>query len=297
MQRISHLIKDLHWNGIHLQLPRNWEVIFSGKNHLLLENDFHPILELRWNNATKESIPKQKKRIEKQMARELPGSIYEIETPQKFHQLPANFETFWYSRHEHGDASTAILSCKTCPTLVLLRFHEYHQDISVTLYQILSSLRCHPHGSTGQLQPWTIQDLHFTLPESYSLKNYTIGAGFTSLTFSEPGTTLHVCRLATAAERLKKHDMISILGLLLDTEPEISELEVLSTALIYSRKPSIPRQIFMRIKRRKPFCWAKIWHDNVNDRLLALIIESIRPIDQDKAHVILESYEIIQAYP
>jgi hypothetical protein len=292
MDQRPNRYKNIHWNGIHLRLPFTWETIFSGKNHLVFENDLQPTLELRWTNNNNQSPEKRKKALIKRLRRELQTPVKEISPPIGDDDLPDFFECTWLSWRNDHIVTGAILSCLKCQTLFLIRFHQFDGTISKIISPLLASIRC--HGTTHDKTLWTIQDLRFKIPANYTLQNYNVAAGFTRLSFSAPGSLAHVCRLATASERLKVHNMEMMLSTLLGNPLPEERLSTHSTSVLYQCSPSILSQIFIRLKRHKPFCWAKIWHDITNDRLLVLMVESIRPIDEFEVQQISDSYEIIQ---
>lgn len=58
--------RTIGWNGLTLSCPEKWETIVSGKRHLLFEEDFAPIFELRWQNNNKSSADSILRNLQKQ---------------------------------------------------------------------------------------------------------------------------------------------------------------------------------------------------------------------------------------
>ncbi len=283
-------VKEIQWNGLFVEIPCPWEVIVLGKKTLIFEVDFQPILEIRWETPSKNIKNHTPDKLIQRMEKELKQPIARTLPPSSLQKTTNGFRTTWLSWQEN-QVCAAILHCKNCQTLYLASLHVHPSVEPEESLQVLSSLKCHvAHVNESK---WAIQDISFHIPKSLSLQNYNLAAGYTQLTFSAPGNLLHICRIAPAMERLKEQGLPVILRTLLghDSCTGYSELE--GGGLQYHRSPTIFDQILTRLRRKKPFCWARLWHNAEKDRLQAVIIESIRPIDIDTTNEICEKYAIL----
>ncbi len=286
MTTANTLQREIAWNGLRFETPQQWEVIISGRNHILFESDFQPVLELRWDSSSNQTTEKRIAKIVKKLQKELELPIAEVPFPSAWKDGLEGYEQTWLSWRDDKLVTGAVLLCEKCGTLLLLRF--FHTDNSPL--EMLTTLHC--HVDKGNVTPWSIQDFKLSLPKPFSLLHYNLAAGFTRLSFSAPRAILHVCRIAPARERLKRQKLQNILKTLLGV-PDLDEnADILRHTVEYYRSPSIFSQIIIRLRRQKPFCWARIWHCEDSDRLLAVIMESIRPIDVSTVHAICETYEI-----
>jgi hypothetical protein len=183
-----------------------------------------------------------------------------------------------------------ILVCTDHHTLVLFQIFSPKAEILTEVYDCLSKISCLDHTETQTL--WRIQDFSLTLPDSFILKDYTFAAGLTRLSFFSSGLFLHTCKLGPADNRLQDQSLKKILITLAGT----ADLELIigedGNSCEGYRTPSIPQQVFFRLRREKPFIRAKIWHDAVNNRLLAIVLSSNRPIPPAITDEIYRQYEI-----
>ena len=136
----------------------------------------------------------------------------------------------------------------------------------------LTTLSCPSHS--GSL--WCIQDFSLAIPVSFTLKDYTFGAGLTRLSFTSADLFLQTCKLGPADKRLAQQSLAEILITLSDAD-DLDILTEENNSCSGYRNPTIPRQILFRLRRQKPFIRAKIWHDTENNRLLAVVLSSQPP--------------------
>ncbi len=280
--------RKICWNGLELKISCQWEAIVLGKSHLLFENDFQPVLELRWNSQKTPSKSDKLSKIIQKLQKELDLPITETSTPMYDKNLPKEFSKTWLTWHADKTISGVILQCHHCGTTLLIRFYHPDNTSQKEIISTLSGIIC--HRDTIPFTTWAIQDFQIEIPSSYQLENFNLAAGYTNLSFYHDGSTLHICRIAAAQERLLRKPIEEILTTLLTLDQP--NFKVGEEAIEYTRNPSIFRQILMRLKRKKPFCWAKLWHYSECDRLLGVIIESIRPVDVEKILKISHSYVI-----
>ncbi len=280
--------KEIGWNGLRFKCPQAWDVIVSDDHHLLFEENFKPVLELRWHtnsgdssSSTKTILRNLRKDSKLVPAKSLPAAWLEITNEYNVHLLLEGKEKA---------SRAALLTCKECGTSLLFYFFEALSPTHTDITTLFGSICC--HKKEKQKSFWAIQDFHFLLPDKYQLDTYNFGAGLTRISFTSGSLILHLCRLAPASQRLQSTNPVQLLMILGDVE--IDEKEILQTEAMvsHSRHPSIFRQILDRFKRKLPFHEMFLRHHKECDRLTGLFIFDRKPIPENCAEEILDSYEI-----
>jgi hypothetical protein len=278
------------WNGVQLYIPADWEARVSGHRHLVFEKDFQPQLQIRWEKPAQQSSDYLQKRS-LHFAEQMGSIISDKEVPPQFQQVKDIFGRVTCYRNASGMLEGGILVCTDHHTLVLFQIFSPEPKLLVEVTDCLSKLSCRNHTETGMF--WRIQDFSLTLPDSYILKDYTFGAGLTRLSFFKPELFLQICKLGPADSRLHDQSLEKILITLADTP----DLELLpcegGDSFEGFRTPTIPQQLLFRLRREKPFVRTKIWHDTANNRLLAVVLTSNRPIPPATLHEICRQYAIL----
>lgn len=276
------------WNGLTLSCPETWEVIVSGKRHLLFEKNFDPILELRWQeNSGRSKSPADS--ILRNLSREM-GLHRQRDIATGWQQLTERYEIITLATEQKNEQKGAFLTCRHCGTSLLLYFFHTRAIEHPELRRVLSSLNCHDQKNEDAL--WSVQDFQVLLPCSFQLSSYSFAAGLTRLTFVASGLTMHLCRLAQASHRLQTTSLSDLMVLLSGIAVPEEKIVRQPHSVCYSNNPSISRQILTRLKRRPPFHRMFLRHHPQHDRLSGLFFEDTRPIPEEQANTILNSYEI-----
>lgn len=273
------------WNGLQLHVPDDWDVHVGGPRHLVFEKEFHPQAQIRWE--------RENRRISSQADHKLTAAISQFgsvlsELPAAWLQLSEKFCHVTGYRQANGLPGGLYCLCPKCKTIVLVQLLTADLTVMERIATCLLTLACHPPGQTL----WRIQDFSLRTPDSFSLSDYTFGAGLTRLSFCKDELSLHACRIGPADDRLRQQSLENLLLTLSGT----ADLEVAmkdDTICQGYRRPSTGRQLLFRIRREKPFLWAQIRHDRANNRLLAVILASKHPIPEETADNICAHYEIV----
>jgi len=258
--------KKIAWNSIELRVPKEWEVIVSGVRHLVFENDFNPLLQIRWEQVglLKESeILKRSSLFWQNMPCSTPSPF-----PIELSSSAANFTFSQFFCKEEEIPSGGIYYCDTCNTLIVFQLLTRKEQILETIGTSLASLRCHKNSVVS----WCIQDFSLTTQPSLTLKDYTFRAGLTRLAFHEKRYSMQICKLAPADKRLQQQGLAEILQTM--TGADNLHLEETASDCTATRSPGIGRQILYRLKRESPFISSKIWLDKEHNRILAVVLSS-----------------------
>jgi hypothetical protein len=252
-------------------------------------------MEIRWQQS-KENVPVSRPAdICKQLQKELQQPVIEVPLPPSLQSLDRNYQTVGLSWLPDGQLSGLIAVCPVCGILVFCRFFPHKSITADELVGRLDTIQCHATDATNAtLTSWNIQDLALRLPAPFRLIDYTFAAGLTRLSFCNEPLHLQTCRLAQAAERLTLNNLEDILRTLHGRKDTHCHTTSDGLACECWCSPSITRQAIIRLGRKKPFLWSRIWHLPDKDRLLAIILESTRPIPADTSCLICEHYEIVQ---
>jgi hypothetical protein len=281
-------LEEIGWNGVRMTIPACWETRVSAPCHLIFEDEFLPVLQLRWHRHSGHSRKEVKKmaaaftdRDETAVASGAPAF--------EWRQLEERFQKVACSGNRDGTATAGIFGCPQCHTLFQFQIFSGDKATVESIGDCLATLSCHGHGETL----WRLQDFSLNTPQSFRLTDYSFLAGLTRLAFAAGHLTLETCKLAPADARLNKQSLAEILltltaipDLTLQADQERESCEGL-------RSPGIAGWMLLRLRRAKPFVRAKIWHDRSHNRLLAVVLTDSRPIPGTLLSTLAESYEVI----
>lgn len=297
-------LRQIGWNNIQLDLPHGWETIVSGERNLLFEQNFKPLLDLRWEpDSSGRKLPEVFLSIQDALGKRSGSPVEQVDMPEELSQLAASTNCIAFRwdaaegpecRDRQKRINGLLWRCPQCETLIISQLYR-HPTIGLDdLVSVLTSLQCHSQKADNKaLTSWSIQDFRLVLPESCRMSAHSFQAGLTRLSFQDNGLQLHFCRLAPATQRLQQNPMPQLLTSLLGTD--IAYRDITATPQLYEciSSPPLTQQMLKRLKRQAPFRWGRIWHDADANRLLAVIAESSHPIDLEKVHKYCDHYEII----
>lgn len=280
------------WNGVRLYIPASWDCRVSGNEQLIFEKHFQPLVQIRWHNSQHHSPRAQENRAKKFVA-QLGSVIPDREIPNKLQPLKNKFKEARFFQDKNRTVRGGVCLCSDGQTLLLFQLlvedDSFLEEITGCLINF--SFR----DSQYQAEKlWRIQDFSLITPNYFTLQNYTFAAGLSRLSFAGRNLQLQTCRLGPADSHLIDQSLERIL-LTLTGSPELQVVFHENPATCRGeRTPTIFRQLVFRLRREKPFISSKIWHDSLNNRLLAVVLSANRPIPLDTLEDICNNYEIIQ---
>lgn len=277
------------WNSVSLLIPDSWQAIVEDSQHLIFEEEFQAVFEIKWKTAAAQETNRLVKSSVQQWQKLAAQSLKECSLDEKSRKL---FSEFTVSAYSSKDARPKIifLYCSKRKLFLMLQF--FPLDGKNHPIRFIASIECGKDEIYESL--WSIQDFRLRIPCTYTFSGHTMKAGLTTLHFHKRKKALHICRLAPAAMRLKKNTLSEILHSLLSLNRDTTAGTVSGNEVTYERSPTIFQQILLRLQRKKPFLLASLRHDVENDRLLGVIAEDIHPIDQIEFNKIRDRYEIFQ---
>ncbi len=279
------------WNGVRITIPACWETRVKEPRHLIFEDEFQPMLQLRWD--TIRSSPKDVQRIAAAFTERAETVILADALPPEWRRLEKKFQILACSGNREGTPTGGLFRCPQCHALFQFQvFPDHipgHVAVTTSASDCLTTLSCHGHPEPL----WRIRDFSLIAPQPFCFTDSSFMAGLTRLSFRAGPLTLDTCTLAPADVRLSRQPLAEILLILTATpDLEIRESEDHQTCEGF-RSPGIAGRILLRMRRCNPFVRAKIWHDRPHNRLLALVLTGSRPIPNDLLPTLAGNYAIV----
>ncbi len=291
-QEAQEIWRSIGWNALTADIPSSWEITVSGPFHLLMEHRFQPVLEIRWQREARRPMKDIVGSIHRSFRKQLGRPVREIVLPAEFEKLVTTTGARGLSWRDDGAPSGVIWHCPVCDSVIFC--HLCSDSVSfpwTDAAQVLASIRCHSQREKTLL--WAIQDFRLVLPATMKLTDYTLAAGLTSLVFKDRRSRHRFCRLAPADHRLAAASLPQLLANLGGKIPDaVAAIEAATTHERWNT-PCVMTRVLQRLRRKMPFHWSRIWHDQSSNRLLAVLVDSARPIDRPAVHTLCRHYEIV----
>jgi hypothetical protein len=294
--------KEVGWNGIRLSVPRFWEVGRIGDRYMLLEHGGFPVLELKWNNIKgKFSTEKHLNRIKSDFHKQRIGQeISPWLIPQAWHDVLKSYEVTGFQWKGNLFAGKGlILFCKDCRCATLLQFYvrrdrRKEKFNSIHQGEILSSFQDHtPSG----LCLWSVFDIRTKLPQHFKLFRHSFSPGAFELTFSTGMYQVSFYRWSPASVILLESDLQGFAEKVFPFKSRHSVSEIsndFETVELESFPPlSLWRKWRWKLQKTPIFKWARVWHIPSANRILAVKVESNKPLEFDLLNSICSEYGII----
>jgi hypothetical protein len=256
--------------------------------HLVFEEDFEPVLQIRWKNIGNLTDKSWSKKSS-EWWHNLDLTSREATLPPELGTLNTTFTYVRYYRGKGPMESGGICYCRHCNTVIIFQQLSTTGSAIEKIAKALCSISCHGDDQTL----WKIQDFTLKTPAETHLTDYTFKAGLSRLSFSANNYSLQVCRLGQAATRLAKESLESILFTLAGTRELQIDLASDDMTCHASRCPGLVKQVLLRMRKEKPFIESRIWQVPEHDRLLACFISSTRPISEGDVNYSYETFKIV----
>lgn len=279
------------WNRVAIILPSNWHAKVTALQHLNFEINSKEIMEMRWQSSAVADVPKFIDTLTRQY-HELSGEkLKPTNTPKSCQELFRHFEVQCFSGISKSMPVLIFLYASEASLFIMMRF--YHDKTKEHPVFDIRSIDFSKEKDT--FFHWAIQDFQARIPLHYSLGKYTMKAGLSVLQFHLGKTVLNICRLAFAEKRLREQTLEEIFYSLLGEDKPHRPEYISKTTIRYRNAPGLLQQLGLRFQRKKPFRRAALWHDPLNDRILGVYMEDIKPMDEEEFEMICAHYEILEA--
>ncbi len=284
------IIASIHWNGIFLDIPHNWDVIVKDTRHLILETDLKPVLEIRWQSGASGNAARNFEKIAARLSRD-------GEAPRSEHTDPISTalqKSFHPKRFDPIQAvsdSVLLLTCTSCSTAILVKLYDASREKLSAHPFVLDSLRC--HANAHERQQWRIQDFYFHIPDGFELKSASFRLGLNTLFFTARRTELTFFRMAAAAQHIQGSSLAQLFASLCSA-PSVDQVEKGLSTLHYHYIPGPVEKIWSALRRKRVYRLASLSHFPDADRILGYSISSRCPIENELNSAIENGYGIIQ---
>ena len=288
---------QIGWNGLRFRVPQTWQPAKIGRHYMMFEDGSGPRMELKWNAVKGTFSPKANlRKIGAAHSRALRKSLRIQLLPASWQKALQRFDTTGFSWQ--SDATTGngvMLYCRHCKKATLIQFLGLQSNSERLLYDsVLSSFRDHPENESVL---WRLYDIRAQLPRDMSLKQHRFNAGAFQLEFEFQKAIFGLHRWAPAnallqniglqgfAEQWAGHYSNQPLDLQHDGDAALAALVPSPRSRLARYFPVIPQPAGLQFVR--------IWHLEVQNRILALRVEGRRLPDLGLIESICRDFEAV----
>ena len=196
--------------------PSNWETGRIGKTYLLLEENGHPVLEIKWAAIKgRFSAPKHFKTLSAQ-SRRVKAPLEPGQLLPEWREALSRYQAsgFVWSDADYKGRG-ALLFCPDCRCATLIQFFRAKprkQTVTASrpgpspdqATQILVGFRDHGPGAETVFR---LFDIHARVPAHFTLISYRFEAGFFELVFTHGPATITYYRWGPASILLSRNDL------------------------------------------------------------------------------------------
>lgn len=195
--------KTIAWGGVQFAVPTEWEPGRIGLRYLLLESEFGPVMEVKWEPSGRRfSRRRHLRRLARQVGRK--GAIFrERALPADWRRSLGPVEGIGFEwKNKEQSAVGALLFCSVCRTVSLLQFFRRGPgaDSDRQAARVLGSFQ--DHRTDGRCA-WALYDIQAVLPEHFRLHAHRFEAGRFVLEFRGRRRRLTLYRWAPASVLLE----------------------------------------------------------------------------------------------
>jgi hypothetical protein len=294
--------KTIAWNGVHFEIPGDWEPARVGRRHLLLAAEPGPAMEIKWAAVKgRFSGPRQLRALGGRVGRQ--GVVFrETAMPEPWRAATRGFDARgfqWDAGSERARGS--LLYCPVCRTASLIQFLE-RPAAEIALgdaARILASFR--DHRSDDRVA-WALYDTVALLPRRFALERHRFEAGRFVVGFKGPGRRLTIYRWAPADMLLQGLSLADFARAAAgDAAAPLTFRPTANGAhaAVEAADPP-PAGPVGRLRLRLGMAWFRrlhLWHVAARNRILGVRLEGRRPIDGSEMQTVSAGYGMADEEP
>lgn len=288
--------KEIAWCGVRFKTPADWQLSRIGMRYLALEDEYGPVMELKWAPVRGQFSRKAHlKKLASLQKKRLRKSIQAKPLSEAWQSALADFEAGEFSWQADSICGRGLLLfCPTCRNATLIQFFQKPsaEDDSVAT-DILNTFS--DHRTDGQIL-WAVYDIRALVPEAFLLKRYRFEAGRYELDFARGSQHVILQRWAPASVLLRNQDLVQFAKTIArfgKTEPVAGSMDGCQT-VEWSVLPSGAGQRWLaRFKRKASFYWLGLWHLEAKNRIMGVRAEGKKPLDTELLGRIFTHYETV----
>ena len=188
-------LQDISWNGVYFQVPDIWEPVAVFTNYLLFEENYQPVLELKWQQIRGSfSVERILKQLRRSGSKK--DSIEPQPVPLQWQQILQPFNCYCFTWQGETNSGFGLLRhCPTCNLTILLQFYTDSPQKDPACLHFLQTLRCHRQTDN---QVWAIFDIEFSLPGDAVLLSQEFHTGRYAINFSRGNLLFSLLRFKPA---------------------------------------------------------------------------------------------------
>jgi len=288
--------KEIGWYGVRFKTPSEWHLSQIGIRYLALEDEFGPVMEIKWapvkGKFSKKAHLKKLAALQKKRVRK---SIQSKPLSAAWQSALTDFDTSEFSWQANAiQGRGLILFCPTCRNATLIQFFQKQSGKDNPFAaEVLNTFR--DHRSDGQVL-WAAYDIRALVPQAFQLKRYRFEAGQYELDFANGSERIILQRWAPASVLLRKRGLMHFAKTVADfgkTEPVAGSIAGCET-VEWSLSPTTAWQQWLsRFKLKASYYWLGLWHLEAKNRILGVRAEGKKPLDTELLDRIFTHYESI----
>lgn len=287
--------KEFAWNGIRFLTPATWQVGKIGARYLMFEEEFGPVLEVKWGRVKGSfSHRDHLRRLAAFQGKELRESVRGRPLPAAWKKALGKYKATgfsWCGKTVGGVG--VLLYCSTCQNATLIQFYGkgFNQTGKIS-ERLLASFRDHRQDNEVI---WSLFDIRATIPEKFQLVRHRFEPGEFELAFASGGQKITLHRWGPASVLLRRRDLAQFARTVLPhVHGDPYPVAVAGgKAVEWSGKPPLDSWGYWwsRVKQRLPFQLFRLWHVEGKNRILGVRVEGKRAVDYRLLDRICAGYE------
>jgi hypothetical protein len=290
--------RKLGWNGISFKAPQQWEVSKLGLKYLMLAYRYEPVLEFKWETVFKPiTLEKEFARVVAKFEKKDSILLQRQSPPDHWNKALSRFDIIGFSWEKSNQEGKGVLAhCGECGTLTVIHFFKplklYPDDFDRLTGRILNSFS--DHAKNGYTQ-YCVFDIKADIPVEFKLASHTFAPGAFELQFADKYWSIILYRWSPASVLLQKSDLKTFAANILKTESALLyPVNELKHEAVQWRQ-QVPATMWNRLRfklTRKPMNqWARFWHEQQKNRILALRAHSKKTLAVEPLNQICNGYE------
>ena len=290
--------QTIAWDGIRIVVPAVWQMHTLDRGYLKMVADDGPVFELKWRvNQKRFKIDRFLARFIKRHQRMVAGTMHPEPVPYPWQTIVSGraLRVFKWAEGDHR-ALGLVIHCPVCHTATLMQLSGLPSErLEAIAASVLASFQDHAKGATtSPWQAWRIFDIHARLPKTYTLTHHRFLSGRFELTFHSGRQQLRLYRWGPAAVLLGGGDLRQF---------ALAHIDPLTQGGRWSPMPGSPAWQWRARPRAGLVAWlanplpsgyryqtGRIWHLPAQNRILAVVMDGRRPIDEKLLEKICDQY-------
>ena len=280
--------QDISWNRVSFQISANWQPVVILENYLLFEDQYQPVLELKWQHIRGSfSVERILKQLRRSGSRR--DSITPQPVPRQWQQVLEPFNCYCFSWKGKNNCGLGLLRhCPRCNLTLLLQFYTENAQNDVASLHFLQTLECHRKSGDHN---WAIYDIQFSLPETTVLQSQEFLTGRYRINFSLGNLLFSLLRFKPAKVLLAEGGLMEFGNKLLSHgEQYLPQDEDLNVARWHKQGNSWLR-FKARLRKRQADHFLQLRYIPAENVILGVQAESNQPIDKKTIQVLLDNYQ------